>query len=186
MMIANQSIKTLHKLAQQFRNESKPFFLAVGFHRPHLPFVVPDKYINLYPAEEVKLPVNPYAPQGMPEVAWSIFDELRTYVNVKYKYGFGSINTTLPNDLTLAMRRAYYAAVSYTDGLVGQVLEALEQEGLSDSTVVSFWGDHGWQLGEHGEWCKHTNFEVGILDSVIKWKHFRVTGHLCGEFTGHR
>ncbi|ELT91756.1 hypothetical protein CAPTEDRAFT_228962 [Capitella teleta] len=96
----------------------------------------------------------------MPEVAWTDFSELRSYKDINTQYGFGGINSTLPDDVVIDLRRAYYAAISHTDDLVGQVMQALEDEGLSDSTIVSFWGDHGWQIGEHGEWCKHTNFEI--------------------------
>ena len=69
--------------------------------------------------------------------------------------------------MTKALRRAYYAAVSFTDYNIGRVLEALEQHGFENNTVVSFWGDHGWQLGEHGEWCKHTNFDLATNAPMI-------------------
>ena len=75
-------------------------------------------------------------------------------------YGYGAINTSIPDFKVKELRRAYYAALSYTDYLIGQVTGALEELGLANDTVISFWGDHGWQLGEHGEWCKHTNFEL--------------------------
>lgn len=94
------------------------------------------------------------------QIAWSNFDELRKFSDVGSQYGFGSINTTLPDSLVLTLRRAYFASVSYIDSLVGLVLNQLSALNLTSNTVVMFVGDHGWQLGEHGEWCKHTNFEL--------------------------
>ena len=159
-LIADHAVDTLKRLAPAARSEERPFFVAVGFHRPHLPFLFPARFLKYYPETEVRLPDNDYAPVGLPEIAWSDFDELRSYVDIKDKYGYGAINTTLPPLKVRQLRRAYYAAISYVDSLVGRVLAALDQLGLANDTIVSFWGDHGWQLGEHGEWCKHTNFEL--------------------------
>ena len=160
MQTAEHAIHTLNALAPKAVNGDSNFFLAVGFHKPHLPFIFPASFLDHYPEKDIHLPANPYAPTQLPEIAWSNFDELRWYKDIAYKYGHGTMNTTLPDVLVKQLRRAYYAAVSYTDSLVGQVIGALEHLGLADSTVISFFGDHGWQLGEHGEWCKHTNFEL--------------------------
>jgi len=94
------------------------------------------------------------------QIAWSNFDELRKFSDIGTRYGYGSINTTFPDSLVLTLRRAYFASISYIDSLVGQVLNQLTALSLESNTVVLFIGDHGWQLGEHGEWCKHTNFEL--------------------------
>merc|ERR1711964_623802 len=101
--------------------ENKPWFLAVGFHKPHLPFIFPESFLKYYPKDEVKLPSNPYAPWGMPEIAWSSYGELINYQDI---YALkpsptGHINTTLPRDTVLDLRRAYYAAVSWTDYNIG-------------------------------------------------------------------
>jgi len=93
------------------------------------------------------------------QIAWSNFDELRKFSDIGTRYGYGSINTTFPDSLVLTLR-AYFASISYIDSLVGQVLNQLTALSLESNTVVLFIGDHGWQLGEHGEWCKHTNFEL--------------------------
>ena len=155
--IADHAIETL----KQYKNQSKPFFIAVGFRKPHLPFQFPESYLDLYPEDTIKAPSNPYAPVNMPPIAWSDFDEIRAYTDVLYKYGYGSINATyFPEQKTKELRRAYYATISFVDAQLGRVLSALSDLGLADTTIVSFWGDHGWQLGEHGEWCKHTNFEL--------------------------
>jgi len=160
--IAERAIKTLELFAGGGKYSGTPFFLGVGFHRPHLPFVVPESFFDLYPVGTVRLPDNPYAPVNMPEVAWINYEteELGAYTDQRKLNCSGKINTTLPASDVLALRRAYYAAVSWTDHLVGVVVNKLRELGLENNTIVSFWGDHGWQLGEHGEWCKHTNFEL--------------------------
>ena len=158
MQTTQHAIETLQKVGPNAT--SKNFFVAVGWHRPHLPFWAPDKFFDYYPPSSVNLPSNPYAPVNMNTLAWTDYDELRAYPNIGTKYGLGQINTTLPDQIVLDMRRAYYASVSYIDDQIGQVLAELDRLGLADSTIVSLWGDHGWQLGEHAMWCKHTNFEI--------------------------
>lgn len=158
--IAQQADKTLKMFSEGGEHEGTPFFIAVGFHRPHLPFVFPESFLKYYPDENIRLPPNPYAPVNMPEVAWSSYGELRAYGDQSKLNASGMINTTLPMKDVRALRRAYYSAVSWTDSLVGYVLQQLQKYGFENNTIISFWGDHGWQLGEHGEWCKHTNFEL--------------------------
>ena len=157
---ADHAVEVLRKLAPAARSGQKPFFIAVGFHRPHLPFVFPESILDLYPEESIHLPDNDYVPANMPSVAWSSYGELRNYGDIKKLNLSGAINTTVPSKVILELRRAYYSALTWTDSLVGKVIGELDRLGLSDNTVISFWGDHGWQLGEHGEWCKHTNFEL--------------------------
>ena len=158
---AEHAVEMLNMLASEARNGQQPFFLAVGFHKPHLPFLFPEQFLKHYPINDIQTPDNPYAPIGMPQVAWSNFDEIRKYDDIMNNYGYGDINgTQFPDTVVKQLRRAYYSAISYTDSLVGKVVDTLENLGLASNTIISFWGDHGWQLGEHGEWCKHTNFEL--------------------------
>lgn len=160
-MIADQAVSTLQHLATRAKSDEKPFFLAVGFHKPHLPFIFPQSFLDHYPMSSIHLPNNQYAPNHMPHVAWSNYGELRTgYHDISVLNSPGDINTTLPSNVVLDLRRAYYSAISFTDSLVGEVLSELARLGLDKNTIVSFFGDHGWQLGEHGLWCKHTNFEL--------------------------
>ena len=158
--VAQHALRTLRLFGKGGQYEDKPFFVAVGFHRPHLPFVFPESFMSYYPEESVKLPDNQFAPDGMPPVAWSSYGELRGYRDQAKLNASGAINSTLPDSDVLALRRAYYSAVSWTDSLIGKVIKELDDLGFRNDTIISFWGDHGWQLGEHGEWCKHTNFEV--------------------------
>ena len=158
--IAEHALLTLRQVAPAAKAGKTPFFVAVGFHRPHLPFVFPESKMQDYPEKSIRLPDNEYAPVDMPSVAWSSYSELRSYEDIKKLNLSGAINTTVPDKVVLNLRRAYYSALTWTDSLIGRVVDELESLGLADNTIISFWGDHGWQLGEHGEWCKHTNFEL--------------------------
>ncbi|XP_046381440.2 iduronate 2-sulfatase-like [Haliotis rufescens] len=159
---ADFAINMIREAAPQARSGERPFFIAQGFHKPHLPFVAPQMFFDMYPESSISLPANPYAPDKMPEIAWSnyITTELGKFEDIAKLNASGDINSTLPNDVILKLRRAYYSALSYTDYELGRVVKELENQGLANNTIISFWGDHGWQLGEHGEWCKHTDFEI--------------------------
>jgi len=152
--IADQAIEVMGTL------KDKPFFLAVGFLKPHLPFVAPKKYYDLYPPETIKLASNPNPPADAPDLAMSDWGELRQYEGIPKK-------GPLPEETARQLIRGYYAAASYTDAQIGRVLEELDRLGLRERTLVVLWGDHGWQLGEHGLWCKHTNFEEATRSLLI-------------------
>ena len=160
-LVADEAVKALRQFAPTATTGEKNFFLAVGFHRPHLPFVFPASIMQTYyPSSSILLPPNPYAPVNMPSIAWSRYGELRNYNDIAALHASGAINTTLPDYVTLDLRRAYYSAVTFVDSLVGEIIAEVNRLGLSNNTIISFVGDHGYQLGEHGEWCKHTNFEI--------------------------
>ncbi len=128
------------------RDPAKPFLLAVGFHRPHLPLVAPAKYFDLYPFDSIKLPD---APEN---------DEADVPMPARNGSVPGYALTTTPEQRRAAIR-AYLACVSYMDAQAGVVLEALKRLGLEENTIVVFCGDHGWHLGEHGLWHKRSLFE---------------------------
>lgn len=150
--IAAQAIKELAAFAEK---PDQPFFLAVGFYKPHLPFCAPKKYWDLYDASEIKLPNNRYAPKDAPAGAVHTSGELRSYATVPAK---GPVSEELARDLI----HGYYACVSFTDAQVGRLLDALKRLQLANDTIVVLWGDHGWQLGEHGMWNKHSCFETSM------------------------
>lgn len=137
---------------QELKTKDHPFFLAVGFLKPHLPFNSPSKYWNLYDPSQLKLAANPFRPHDAPPYAVTDFGELRNYFGVP---------TTGPvsDELARKLIHAYRAASSFTDANIGRVLDELDRLGLKDNTIVVLWGDHGWKLGEHASWCKHTNME---------------------------
>jgi iduronate 2-sulfatase len=139
---------------QRFARDEEPFFLAVGFVKPHLPFNAPRRYWDRYPESTVRQPVNQPFPEGAPRQAWHNWGELRHYAGVPEG------NAPVPEDLAVTLVRGYRAAASYSDAQVGRVLDELERLGLAENTVVVLWGDHGFSLGEHGLWVKHSPFEL--------------------------
>ncbi len=130
----------------------EPFFLAVGFLKPHLPFVAPKKYWDLYDRASFKLAEVRTAPEGAPSYAPQSGGELRNYAGIPEK-------GNLPEDLQRTLIHGYHAATSFMDAQVGRVLAELDKLGLASNTIVVLWGDHGWHLGDHSIWCKHTNYE---------------------------
>ncbi len=149
--VASEAIRRLQVL--RARDTGDPFFLAVGFHKPHLPFVAPKKYWDLYDSDKIDLPAWRQAPKGAPSYAMTNFEELRHY------YGIPWDKKPLPDSMCRDLIHGYYAGVSFTDAQIGRVLSALHEEGLADNTIVILCVDHGWHLNDHGMWTKHTNFE---------------------------
>lgn len=131
----------------------KPFFMVVGYKKPHLPFVAPKKYWDLYDFEGIQLPDNYYQAEGSPKIAQMTWGELRSYSGIPAK---GPVSDTVARKLI----HGYYASVSFVDAQIARLMTALEEQGLAENTIVVLWGDHGWKLGEHAMWCKHTNFEI--------------------------
>lgn len=152
--VATRAIESLRELKDQ------PFFLAVGFSKPHLPFVAPKKYYDLYPEESIRPATNPFPPKDVPSLAMMTFGELRQYSDIPAE-------GDLSEAKSLELIRAYYASTSFIDAQIGRILDELDRLGLRENTVVVVWGDHGWQLGDHGLWCKHTNFEVATRSPLI-------------------
>lgn len=129
--------------------KSQPFFLAVGFWKPHAPFNAPKKYWDLY--DRAKLPpLNPARPTGAPEIAFHDGRELR---------GVPPNQVTFTPEQVAEIRHGYFANISYLDAQLGKVLDALDRSGVADRTIVTFVGDHGYHLGEHGLWAKTSTFE---------------------------
>ena len=139
---------------------NKPFFLGVGFHKPHLPFVAPKKYWDLYDPEDIDLADNPFVPNDAPSVGMHSSFELRVRHGVP-KSG------PIPDDVARNLIHGYLACVSYVDAQIGRIIDELERLGLRENTVVMLWGDHGWHLGEHTLWGKATNFEVATRCPLI-------------------
>jgi len=155
-LIAAEAIKHLNEFATQ----DKPFFLAVGFFKPHLPFNAPKKYWDFYKNTPVDLPENYYPPENAPEEAIHNFGELRSYTGIPET---GPVS----DEMAKTMIRGYYACVSFTDAQIGRVLNELDRLGLRNNTIVVLWGDHGWNLGEHTLWCKHCTFENAMHAPLI-------------------
>ena len=143
---------------KRLKDGDRPFFLAVGYYRPHLPFVAPKKYWDLYDREALPLATNPFLPKNSPVMAMNSAYELRgcyDLPDVRHPASY-----QLPEETARRLKHGYYACVSYVDACVGRLIAGLEELGLEDDTIVVVWGDHGWKLGEHGSWCKQTNYNI--------------------------
>ena len=147
---ASKAIKTLQRL----KAEAKPFFLGVGFVKPHLPFTCPQRYWDLYPEASIQLTANAQRPKDAPEPAFHNNYELRSYGTVPE-------NGPISNAMALKLIRGYRACVSFMDAQLGRVLNELDRLGLRENTLIVLWGDHGYHLGENGLFTKMTNFEHG-------------------------
>ena len=146
---------------KELKTSQKPFFLGVGFHKPHLPFNAPKKYWDLYNPEQIELASNPFYPENGSLYGKHNFGELRNYTNIP------GGDTVLTEEIQKTLIHGYRACVSYTDAQIGKILDALEANNLAKNTVVVLLGDHGWKLGEHGMWCKHTDFELDTQVPLI-------------------
>ena len=148
------------KLAVDFVNEydsEKPFFLAVGFNKPHLPFVAPKKYWDLYEREKIKLPEYLKPPKGKTTYTLSPYKEIEDYIS----------KTIIDEAKIKELRHGYYACVSYVDAQIGKIINALIEKGELENTIIVLWGDHGFKLGDFGEWAKATNLEVDARVPLI-------------------
>lgn len=143
---------------QQFaklEHTGSPFLMCLGFHRPHLAFNAPKKYWDLYDPAEIEIPSFNTAPVGSPDYALARSGELRNYAGTEQ-----DPNVPFSDEFTRKMIHGYMACVSYVDELFGQIMDALAKYSLADDTVVVVWGDHGYKLGEYGQFNKHSNFEI--------------------------
>ena len=155
--IADRAIDAIEELGDR----EDPFFLAVGLLKPHLPFNAPKRYWDLYRTEDVSLPEVSGLPINAPTEAWHNWGELRYYDDIP------PAPEPLSDALARTLIHGYYASVSYIDALVGRILVALDENGFSGNTIVVFLSDHGWSLGEHGLWAKHSTFDVATRSPLI-------------------
>ena len=151
-LYALEGIKKLNILVKG----NKPFFLGVGFQKPHLPFVAPKKYWDLYNRDEIELAPFQDLAEGTPKIAYHSFGELRAFSDIDSKL---SIGDHLPEAKQRELVHGYMACVSYADAQIGKLLDALDDHKILNKTIIVLWGDHGYHLGDHSEWCKHSNFE---------------------------
>jgi len=146
------------EVLRELKSKKEPFFLSVGYYRPHLPFNAPKKYWDMYDREKIPLAENQFPPKDSPNYAIHGDAELRGYSD--------SQDLPLPFEKSWSdekqrkIKHGYYASVSYTDAQIGRLLDELNRLGLAENTVIVLWGDNGWKLGEHNGWSKHTNYEI--------------------------
>jgi len=156
-LVTQRAKVSLRRLSES----EKPFFLAVGFVKPHLPFNAPKKYWDMYDRADIELATPATMPPGIPGAANHNWGELRKYSNIP------DAPEPVPDELAIELRHGYYASTSYADAQVGKVLAELDDLGLQDDTIVILIGDHGWSLGEHGLWAKHSPFDVATRSPAI-------------------
>lgn len=154
--IGAYAVSELSKLAAR----EEPFFFAVGFKKPHLPFVAPKKYWDLFDRDEIDFARFQRQSLNGADLAYHTWGELRSYTGIPEK---GSLDEATQRELI----HGYYACIAYIDALVGNMLDELEALEIADETIVVFWGDHGFHLGDHGLWCKHSNFEQATRVPLI-------------------
>ncbi|WP_394706752.1 sulfatase [uncultured Draconibacterium sp.] len=157
--IARHAINRLRILS---KDPEQPFFLAVGFARPHLPFCVPKKYWDMYDPAELPMPEFEDFPEDSPECSHKRRGEITQFKPIPENE-----EGIYPNSLKRKLIHGYYASMSYMDAQLGKVVEELERLGLDDNTIIVLWGDHGWHLGDHGIWTKHTNFEQATRIPIV-------------------
>lgn len=156
-MIAERGVETLKDLS----TNNQPFFLGVGFYKPHLPFNAPKRYWDMYDPAKIKPVEYAQMPVGAPAFHFQDSGELRA----RFKVPPGG--TPIPEEMRIQMTHGYYACVSYIDAQVGMLLDTLAETGLEKNTIIVLFGDHGFHLGDHGMWCKHTNYEQATRSPLI-------------------
>lgn len=154
----------LEKLTK-LETQNQPFFFAIGYYRPHLPFNAPKKYWDIYDRDAIPMADNRFLPANAPKMAINNMRELRGYAD--FKHAPHPFDGSLSGDEARLLKHGYYASVSYIDAQIGRLLDKLEQLGLSENTIVVLWGDHGWKLGEHNSWAKMTNYKIDTHSPLI-------------------
>lgn len=156
--MAEEAVQALGEYAKT----KETFYMAVGFKKPHLPFIAPKKYWDLYDREDIRIAENQSLPINYDPLEYYNFEELRNGYD-----GIPREKALIPIELQHTLKHGYYACVSYIDAQIGKLLNKLSETGLDENTIVVLWSDHGFKLGEHGMWCKHTNFEVDTRVPLI-------------------
>lgn len=157
-----QSVAEAKRLLRIFNNNSTAFFMAIGLHKPHIPFRFPSKYLRYHDIDKFQKNNFIHVPYDLPTVAFNPFIDIRRRddvqkLNISFPFG--------PMEKTFAwhIRQAYYTAVTYVDDLIGDLLKNVD----FSNTIIVLTSDHGYSLGEHAEWAKYTNFDVGLRVPLI-------------------
>ena len=153
--ITKKAIDKMKMLSEQ----NKPFFMAVGYVSPHLPFIQPKKYWDMYNHDAIQLADNVYQPKNSPDIA---IEAQHNSAEMRKNYLDMPENGPLSDELSRNLIHGYYASITYIDALIGELLKSLDELGIRDNTTIVLWSDHGYFLGEHGFWCKHSTFYEAV------------------------
>ena len=159
--MVNKAIEKLNELTKK----EQPFFMALGFLKPHLPFNAPKKYWDLYNEEDIELAPNRFQPENAPNISMHKYGELRKYTNIP-----SNKNVDVADSTQKKLIHGYYACVSYIDAEIGKLIKHLKKLDIYENSIIVLWGDHGWQLGEHNLWAKHCNYQTSLkVPLIIKY-----------------
>ena len=171
--------KAINKL-KALKSKNKPFFMAIGYVSPHLPFIQPKKYWDMYDHDAIKLADNSFQPKNSPDIA---IEAQHNSAEMRKNYLDIPENGKLDDSLARNLIHGYYASVTYMDALIGELIKALDDLGLRENTTIVFWSDHGYFLGEHGFWCKHSTFEEAVKIPFIISSPNHIKNKTTASFT---
>jgi len=171
--------KTLTRIAKM----DKPFYMGLGFFRPHLPFTAPKKYWDLYDPTKIPLAENPNLPKDAPLHTMNSMYELRHYDGFNH-IGHPTSAYRMREDTARILKHGYYASVSYVDALLGDLFAHMKTLGIYENTIIILWGDHGWKLGDHNSWGKMTNYNIDLkVPMIIRYPEQENRGAQTFAFT---
>ncbi|QWX83018.1 sulfatase [Cellulophaga sp. HaHaR_3_176] len=171
--------KTLTRLA---KNDT-PFYMGLGYFRPHLPFTAPKKYWDLYDPNKIPLAANQNVPENAPGHTMNSMYELRHYDGFN-QIGHPESSYRMDEDTSRKLKHGYYASVSYVDALLGNLISHMKDIGIYENTIIILWGDHGWKLGEHNSWGKMTNYNIDLqVPMIIRYPNQENRGAQTFEIT---
>ena len=169
----------IHKL-KVLKEDDQPFFMAIGYVSPHLPFIQPKKYWDMYDHDSIQLADNSYQPENSPFIA---IEAQHNSAELRKNYLDIPAQGKLDDDLARNLIHGYYASVSYMDALIGELIKELDDLGLRDNTTIILWSDHGYFLGEHGFWCKHSTFHEAVKIPFIMSSPGYAKNQITDSFT---
>ncbi|MDB2625041.1 sulfatase [Flavobacteriaceae bacterium] len=171
--------RAINKL-KALKSENKPFFMAIGYVSPHLPFIQPKKYWDMYDHDAIKLADNSFQPENSPDIA---IEAQHNSAEMRKNYLDIPEHGQLDDSLARNLIHGYYASVTYMDALIGELIKGLDDLGLRENTTIVFWSDHGYFLGEHGFWCKHSTFEEAVKIPFIISSPNHIKNKTTASFT---
>ena len=171
--------RAINKL-KALKSKNKPFFMAIGYVSPHLPFIQPKKYWDMYDHDAIKLADNSFQPKNSPDIA---IEAQHNSAEMRKNYLDIPENGKLDDSLARNLIHGYYASVTYMDALIGELIKELDDLGLRENTTIVFWSDHGYFLGEHGFWCKHSTFEEAVKIPFIISSPNHIKNKTTASFT---